>query len=376
MTAGETGVERRTTFLELMFDLIFVFAVAEVAAFVRNDGGGAAYGKAAVLFGLVWWAWSLFTWMGNLVDIDLRPNRLAMMVVTVLAFSMALALPAALGEAGVWFALTYAGVRLIGNLLYWYWMRDDPVGRAGLTAFVPLSTVSPALVVAGGFLVPEVRLWVWAAALLVDIASAVNAGKAVFRVSPAHFAERHSLFVIIALGEVVVATGLAVAGAGPETSSVVAAAVVVVGALVLWWSYFDWVQQAAERRLRLSEERHRGRVARDLFSFLHFPIVAGIIGYAVAAEEIALHPADPLEPLAAVGLAGGIGLFLLGFVMGNWRASGQVLWERLAAVVAVAGAVALTPGAGGMAMAAASIGLVVVALTVEAVRRSTRPFPI
>lgn len=361
--------QRRTSFAELFFDLVFVFAVAEVAVYIRNDGSVMGFVRAGVLFGLVWWCWCLFTWMGNMIDLTQSGNRAAILLATVLVFSMGLMLPGALDETGAGFALLYCGVRLVGSWFYWAGMRSDAGGRAALASFIPLSLVSPALVVLGGFLGPGIRIWVWTVALSVDVASALNAGKAEFRVSPSHFAERHGLFVIIALGEVIVATGLAVAGDGLSIDTMAGAVVVAIGAVVLWWAYFDWFQQAAEHTLASSGTTSRGRVARDLFTLIHYPIVAGIIGFAVGAEEIALHPGDHLESLAAVGMAGGVGLILLGFVIGNRRAQGQVLWERLVAAAVVVVLVVLGGGLPGLTVGALVILVVAVALAFERFHR-------
>jgi low temperature requirement protein LtrA len=366
-----SGEERRTGFIELFFDLVFVFAVAELASFIRHEHSVAGFGKAAVVFGLVWWCWSLYTWLGTLVDLGLTHNRLAMLAATVLVFVMALMVPGVFDDTGLGFALAYAAVRLMGSGFYWFGLAADAEGRAARASFVPSSMVSPALVIVGGLMPSTPRLAVWCVALAVDVWSAVHAGRAEFRVSPAHFAERHGLFVIIALGEIIVATGMAVAGEEDVAGLIVPSVVVAVAAVVLWWSYFDWVHPAAERRLGSSAGLERGRVARDLFTFLHFPIVAGVVGFAVAAEEIALHPSEPLGTVGAVGLAGGIGLFMLGFVIGNRRATGSILVERFVAVATVVGIVTVLRASTGLLVLSAVVVLLAAALGVERVRRRT-----
>lgn len=366
-----SGDERRTGFVELFFDLVFVFAVAELAAFIRHEHSIAGFGKAAVVFGLVWWCWSLYTWLGTLVDLNRTHNRVAMLVATVLVFVMALMVPGVFDDTGLGFALAYAGVRLMGSGFYWFGLAGDADGRAARASFVPASMISPALVIVGGVLPASPRLVVWCVALAVDVWSAVHAGRAEFRVSPSHFAERHGLFVIIALGEIIVATGLAVAAEDDIARLMVPSVVVAVAAVVLWWSYFDWVHPAAERRLASAVGIERGRVARDLFTFLHFPIVAGVVGFAVAAEEIALHPSEPLETVGAVGLAGGIGLFLAGFVAGNRRATGAFLVERLVAVALVIGVVTWLRSSSGLVVLATVVVVLAAALGIEAVRRRT-----
>ena len=360
--------ERRTTFAELFFDLVFVFAIAEIAALIRHEAALFGYAGAAVLLGLVWWGWSIYTWMGNLVDLTRPVNRAGMIFATALVFLMALVLPEALDESGVLFAVLYAAVRITGLSFYWAGLRRDPEGRAALKTFIPLSLVSPVIVVLAGFLGPEVRIWILIVALAIDVASALSAGRGEFRVAPSHFAERHGLFMIIVLGEVIVATGLAVVSEGPTGQSLGGAAVGVIGAIVLWWSYFSRIQEDMEHRLAATTSYERSRTARDLFTFLHYPIVAGVIGFAIAAEAVAVHPAQKLDAIPAVGLGGGIALVMLATAIIKWRAAHRISWERLAIGVTVAAFVAVCWQLPGVVLTGASIAITAVGLLIESLR--------
>jgi low temperature requirement protein LtrA len=227
-------------------------------------------------------------------------------------------------------------VRLIGLALYWVGVREDPRQRAALRTYLPAALLGPALVLAGGLLDGDARLVLWALAVAVDVGSAVAAGRGEFRMDAPHFAERHGLIVIIALGESVVAIGATAAGIGLSRDVVALVAVAFTAVAALWWCYFDWVGAAAEARLAAeADHRRQGRLARDLYTFGHLPIVAGTVVLAAAVEEALLHPTDPLEGFAVTALALGPALYLAGFVAGNLRATGRILPIRVAGIVGV-----------------------------------------
>jgi low temperature requirement protein LtrA len=326
-----------------------------------------------MLLWLVWWAWSQYAWAGNAVDLDRRATRLWVLAATGAMLGAAAALPHAFGGVAeaLTFAVPYAAVRLIGLGLYWNGLAGDPAHQAALRTYVPIQLLSPLLVVAGAAFTGGGRTGVWLAAIVVDVVSAAAAGRGEFRVDPAHFAERHGLIVIIALGEAVVATGATAAGIGitGEVGLLLALAWVVVAGF--WWCFFDWVHGAAEARLaREPDHRRRSNLARDLFTFGHLPVVAGIVVFAAAVEEALRDPGARLGSFGVAALATGPALYLAGFVAANLRATGRLLATRAVAVAAVVVAAV----AGGAALpATAAVGAVTAVIVAVAVAETLRP---
>lgn len=330
-----TSVTKRVLPVELFFDLVYVFAITQVTTLVLDDLDVEGVARAALVLAMVWWAWSQYAWTTNAVDLGRTGPRLAVVATMVPTLLLAIAIPEAFGTGGAWFAWSYVVVRLLGLTLYWFGLRDEPDHQAALRTFVPLAAVAPLLVAVGGLVDDPARTWLWVVALAVDVGGALSAGRGAFRVHIGHFAERYGLIVIVALGESVVATGLGAEGVARSPGLALTVAVAVAGAITLWWSYFDWVADAAERRLQGAAPDRRARLARDLYTFLHFPIVAGVVLYAAAAKKTVSHGADPLSAGGRLALAAGIGLFLSGFVAGNWVTTRTLLRERLTAIVAV-----------------------------------------
>lgn len=356
---------KRVTPLELFFDLVYVFAVTEVAALLEEGPSWPDAGRGALALGLMWWAWSQFTWAANAVDVEGRPSRLVLLASTLASFFLALSVPTAFAGGGLRFGAAYLAVRFLGLGLYWVGLRNDPEHRAALRTFLPLATVAPLVALAGGMASPAARPWVWAGALALEVGAATMAGRGAFRVASAHFAERHGLFVIIALGETIVAVGVAAAHLAPSAPLLGAAGLAVGGAAALWWTYFDRSAEEWEHAVEALPVEGRGRLARDTYTLLHYPIVAGIVAYAVAVEHAVAHPGDPLGAETRAALAAGIGLVLAGIAAARARAGLPAGWVRTAVGVAViaawAAAGARLPG--GWVLAGAIAALVAVETT-------------
>lgn len=336
--AARSDGSKRVGFLELFFDLVFVFAITQLVGLLHDDHTAAGWTEAGLMMWLVWWAWSQYAWAGNAIDLDRRVVRAAMLAITGTMLLAAVSIPGAFTCRGIWFAVPYVAVRVAGLALYWTGLRFDRNHQRALRSYLPAAMLSPIVVLVGGVVGAEVRPWLWALAVLIDVLSVMVAGRGEFRVDPAHFAERHGLIVIIALGESVVAVGVTASSletSGGVTTTVIAGFWVVA---VLWWSYFDWVNQAAERRLESeADHRRRSNLARDLFTFGHLPIVAGTVIFAAGIEEVLLHPLEAPDSFARLALGAGPIMFLAGFVVGNYRSRRVVLVERSAACAAVAG---------------------------------------
>ncbi len=339
-----TEEEKRAGFLELFFDLVFVFGITQVTALLLEDTSALGFVRAALVFGLLWWAWSAYTWLTNAIDIERSIVRLLILGAMAGSFFMALAVPEAYGSDGLWFAVPYAVVRVLQVALYAEGLRSSP---QQLRAFLPLAPwflVAPALVLVGGAVDDPARAWLWAASLAIDVTGTLvaNRGSGGWRVSPAHFAERYGLFMIIVLGETIVATGLGAREIERDGIFVVSVVVAFAAVATLWWAYFGFTQRAAERTLALTPVEQRGPLARDLYTLGHFPIALGIVFTAVAGEKTLAHPHDPLSSGGRAALGVGVAVFLLGFVITRWRAVRMIAWERLAAgTVVVALALAL-----------------------------------
>lgn len=374
MTAPVPDVAKRVGFLELFFDLVFVFAVTQLVSLLHDDHTAAGWGRATIMLWLVWWAWSQYAWAGNAIDLDRRSTRVWVLGATGAMLAAAAVVPDAfLGRGdGLLFALLYVSVRAIGLGLYWAGLAGDRAHRAALRTYLPVQALSLGLVLAGGLATDGLRVGLWVTAMVVDVASVFAAGRGEFHVDPAHFAERHGLIVIIALGESVVAAGATATDVGISTPVMLVLCVAFVGIAALWWCYFDWVHAAVEHRLSSEpDHRRRGHLARDLFTLGHIPIVAGTIVFAAAVEEALAHPSDGLDTFGVTALALGPALYLAGFVVGNLRATGQLLVTRTVGLVAVV-VVALVAGAVLTAtVAVASVAAVIV--VIAALESRTHP---
>jgi low temperature requirement protein LtrA len=338
---SEEEGERRTSYLELFFDLVFVFAVTQVTSLVAHDPTARGFAHGAVVFGLVWWAWSGYAWMTNAIDVERTETRLLMLAAAGGSFFMAISLPDAFGGDGKRFVLAYLLVRVLNVGLYVGGLRGD-VQQAAMLKLAPFFLVAPLVAVPGAFVDGRARAAIWVVSLAIDVVGTLRAAGAGFRVSPAHFAERYALFVIIALGESVVAVGVTAESLPRDWTFFATVSIAFALVAALWWSYFDFPALAAARALQFAPREARAPLARDLFTFFHFPNVLGVIYVAVAAKKALAHPTEPLSAGGRAALGLGVGLFLLQFVLGRLRVIHRISWERIggiaaAAVVVVAG---------------------------------------
>ena len=212
---------------------------------------------------------------------------------------------------------------------------------------------------------PTGRLVVWAVGFLALVVAAALAAGEGFRITPSHFAERHGLFVIVALGENVVAVGLGVADRATDPGVIASLVAGGLLAALLWWIYFDRTAPAAEHRLAAATGAARGPLARDLYTYLHLPVTAGIVLVAVALEEVVLHPDDVLPVDLRVVFATGLALFLGGLVAVGLRATGRVRPERLVALVGLVVLVVVAAGSSGLVLVVLVDAVLVTLLAVE-----------
>ena len=353
---------QQVTFVELFFDLVFVFAITQVTKVVIEDLTWAGAGEAFLIFWMIWWAWTQFTWALNPADTTHGVVRLVTLLATAVGFLMAVNVPGAFTDTGSWFASTYVLVRVMGLGIYLIVASSAPSQLAAVRAFAVRSSLPIALALVGGFVAPPARAWIWLAAVVLDVVAAGRSGaNEGWDVRPGHFAERHGLFVIIALGESLIVAGQSVVST--ESSALlfgVALGAVAVTCL-MWWLYFGWWQAGMEHHLSAATGSDQPRLARDAYSLLHFVLVAGIIAVAAGTEEMVLHPEEPLPTGVRLTLALGIVLYLGGTDLAWWRATRQVLVARTVVGLALAAAIAVveTTALGEIGLVVAGLGLVV-----------------
>jgi len=324
--------EERVTPLELFFDLIFVFAITQVTALIANDPTWAGLGKGLLVLTVLWWAWAAYAWLTNTINPEEGVVRLVMFGAMAAMLIASLAVPDAFGDDALLFACAYGLVRIAHLVLYAVAGRGDRDLLAAVARLAMGSAVGITLLVVAAGLDGWAQASVWIVAVAVDLAGVLIGGGRGWRLSPGHFAERHALIVIIALGESIVAVG---AGATNvlTTGVVIAAVLGLVVAAALWWLYFDVVSLVAERRLRSRTGREQLTMARDSYSYLHLPMVAGIILVAVAMKKTLAHVDEELELVPAVTLCGGVALYLVAHILFRLRNVGSLNRQRL--VVAI-----------------------------------------
>jgi low temperature requirement protein LtrA len=374
LVAPETDAEqeRRTSYLELFFDLVFVFAITQVTTLIVDDPTAGGFARGALLLWLVWWAWGGYAWMTNAIAIESRAIRISFLAVMLGCFLVALGVPGAYGDDALWFAVPYAAVRVahIGLYLWGLWLT--PAHQAAVRKLAPWFLLAPMVVLAGGFLDGDARVLVWLTAAAVDVAGALTVANAGFRVSAAHFAERYSLFIIIALGESIVAVGVGASHAPRDALFAATVAVAFAAVATLWWAHFDFLALGAERALAALPIDRRGPMARDLYSFFHFGFVAGIIFFAVGAKKTIEHPDAPLSAAGRWALGLGTAIYVSGSVAGRFRAIRAIAWERAACGAAAIVAVVLLRSLDAIVLMAVVTALLAVMVAVESARLRER----
>jgi low temperature requirement protein LtrA len=359
------GRAQGVAFVELFFDLVFVFAVTQLTAKVAHDLTLEGVARSLIVGWLIWWAWTQFTWTLNPADTNNNVVRVITLAATGAAFVMAASVPRAFTDEALWFALPYLVVRLLGlGLQVLVELEREGADHTAIYRWAGASLVGLVLVLAGALADPGIRSLVWLAAILADFGAATLAGRAaVWDLNPAHVSERHGLFVIIALGESLIVAGAAIAGEALTGELVLVVGASIVLACLLWWTYFGWLKDALEHRFAAAPAERLGPLARDAFSFAHFPLVCGIVGFAAAVEETVLHPVDPMPGPVLVTLGVGVALFIASAALSLRRLGGPVLVGRLMAIVALAAVLVAT----GLAALPPVVPLAAVALVVLAI---------
>jgi low temperature requirement protein LtrA len=380
VTVSETA---RVTPIELFFDLVFVFAITQVSALMAADPTGRGLLRGMLVLALVWWCWVGFAWLGSILQADEGLGRVAIFGAMAATFVMALCvreafddLPGGL-DGPVVIAFAYLGVRLLHLAIFWLAADGDPGLRRQLVRFAPSLAGGTALLLVASQLEGTAQTLAWIGALVADYVGTILGGASGWRLNaPGLFAERHGLIVIIALGESIVAIGVGVARM-PISWPIVAASVLgLTLTATLWWAYFDVVSLIAERNLRRATGEARTRMARDAYSYLHLPLIGGIVLVALGLEEVlalvgGAHDhslEDPLPMFKLSAMFAGVALFLIAHVAFTYRAEGLIKVQRV--ITAVVIVLLIPPAANLPALGALALlaSVMVLMVGVESVR--------
>ncbi len=322
--------------VELFFDLAFVFAFSQLVYHLVHDPTWTGAFEAWLLFAMLWMAWSTFTWSANAVSGNGRPVRLIFLIATAATMPAAASITTGYEGGGAAFAISVSVILAMALAIQLTAHAAGSVERRSAVQYAQPNLVAMVLYIVGGFLEDEVRVVLWILGVASILFGTIMARRGDWFVRAGHFSERHGLILIIALGEVVVAIGIALLNSlaeanGLSDSALIALIAAGLFAGLLWWAYFDRLQPALEHRCEELEGRPKGWFVVDVYTYLHAPIVSGVIISAAALEEIILHPTDPVPLPFRVMLAGGILMFLLGTVAAVARAYRVVVRERLVA---------------------------------------------
>ncbi|MEP6909834.1 MAG: low temperature requirement protein A [Actinomycetota bacterium] len=323
--------EERVTPLELFFDLVFVFAITQVTSMLSSDPTWSGAGRALLVLGAIWWAWTGYAWLTNTVNPDEGAVRLAILGAMAALFVVALAVPNAFGGDAVLFGVAYLSVRALHIALFALAARGDRELLGSVLRLAIGSTIGPGLIIIAGFTDGAAQASLWTVALILDYLGGAFSGGG-WRVSPRHFAERHGLIIIIALGESVVAIGIGARGLPLDAAEIAAALLSIAAVTALWWAYFDVVALVAERKLTELSGVAQASLARDTYSYLHLPMVAGIVLFALGLKQSLGHLGEVLDTVPAVALCAGPAMYLFAQDAMRFRTSRTYNWRRVLAV--------------------------------------------
>ena len=323
--------EERVTSLELFFDLVFVLAITKCTAMMAARPTWTGLGEALMVLAVLWWAWVGYAWLTSVVDPEEGTVRVVMFTAMIGLLIAAISAPHVFDsdQRSLTFALAYALVRAAHIALFLLASHDVPRLRRSVNGLAASSAIGVALIVGASFLRTDARIALWLVAIVLDIGGPFAFGSEGWELVPGHFAERHGLMILIALGESVVAIGAA-AEQELTTGTIVAIALGVVLVGSMWWLYFDVVAAAAAEHLEsMAAGRPRNDLARDSYSYLHLPMVAGIVLAAFGLHDTFAEPHARLATVPAWALYGGVALYLLGHVAFRLRHIGSFNFLRL-----------------------------------------------
>lgn len=327
--------EQSADFVELFFDLVFVYAITRITFLTAHHLDVIHVFQSILVFWLIWWGWTQFTWALNAANTKIPEIRVMVLIATGVAFVMASSVDNAFQEGVMWFAVSYVLIRIIGLILYIRVTSSLKGQRSAVIVFALVSITGLIAVIVGAIVEPSLRFIFWIAAVLLDLlASFIGAKSGEWNLLPKHFAERHGLIIIIALGESLIVAATAVSGQERSLDLIVVGGLAVITTCLLWWSYFSWISEYLEEQISKKSGSRQSEFARDAYSILHFLIICGIIGIAVGFEKTLQHPQDILNMPIGLTLGGGYALFIGISAAAVWRANKLLLLPRFIILVA------------------------------------------
>ena len=373
------GSEQRATFFELFFDLVYVFAVTQLSHHLLSDLSWERAAQTAFMLIAVYWAWNYSTWMANWFDPDTVPVRLILIFVMLASLLMAVAIPEGFGDEALLFGCSYSLLQIGRNGFVVGVTPPGPFNR-NFRQILAWSVLSAPLWVAGG-LADDLRWPLWLGALGLDLLAPLamfwvpgmgRTPTSQWQIDGRHFAERFQLFVIIALGESIVLTGVTASDTGLSGGHVAALGIAFLGSTALWWLYFGSIAGAVAQVIGSRMFNETGRIGRDVYTYFHLPIVAGIVLAAVGDELVISHPSDDLHTAGALVMLGGPALYLLGVMACAIRIGGPQSWPRPVIVILLLAAVPLAANVDGLVVAAVLTFLLAALAVAEHLRAATR----
>ena len=374
--------EAVVTPLELFFDLVFVFALTQVTAYMADELSWHGVLRGLLIVMLLWWSWTAYAWIANVVSADEGQIKLVMLAAMAAMFVMALCIPEAFDDAPgglsgpVVLAICYLIFRVMHLLLFWILSQDDRGLRQQVLRFTPSVLGSTALLLIASNFIGWVQTALWVAALAVDYIGTALGGASGWRLpAPKHFAERHGLIIIVALGESIVAIGVGVAQRPISVAIIVASILGLVLASAMWWAYFDVSALQGEHALSSEPVETRPRLGRNAFSFAHLPLMASIVLTALGIKKVLEYVsdtehhtlADPLKGVVLAALVGGVALYLLAHVLFKWLTVHHLSVIRLVGAGALLVAMPLVGSLPALAQLGVVAGVLTVCLVVESV---------
>jgi low temperature requirement protein LtrA len=332
------------TSVELFFDLVFVFAITQLSHLLLHDLTVLGATRTGLLFLAVWWVWIYTSWFTNWLHPEQTPVRLFLFALMLAGLVLSTSIPQAFGDRGLPFAAAYVLMQ-VGRSAFMIWAlgRENPRNTRNFQRITLWFTLSGLFWIIGALAMPDVRLIWWALALAIEIVSPMlgfhvpGLGRSTtedWDVEGRHMAERCLLFIIIALGESLLVTGATFAATTWSTLTVAAFATAFVGSVAMWWIYFDTGAERGSRRI--AEAADPGRFARLAYTYLHVPIVAGIVVTAVADELVLAHPAGHTELHTVAIVIGGPFLFLAGNLLFKSAVAGRPPLSHLVGLACLA----------------------------------------
>jgi low temperature requirement protein LtrA len=334
MAATVVEREHRVTPRELFFDLVFVFAFTQVATLLAEDPTFPGIGRSVLVLAALWWAWSAYAWLTNIVDPEEGVVGAALLVALIAMFVAALVVPGVFDDEGVLFGAAFLVVCVMHAALYVLAGRGNRDLLGAVLRLVPWSLGGATLILVAGF-TDGARTWLWLAALVCTYVGAALSGSTGWRLHASHFAERNGLILIIALGEAFIAIGIGATGTGIGLGEVVAAILGLLVATAFWLAYFDFFSIRGERILGNLQGAARVALARDVYTYAHFPMIVGIVLFAFAMKDIVAHVGEDLDSVAAFALCGGSAIYLLTYSAIRIRVERRVRLSRGRFVAAI-----------------------------------------